>query len=104
VFRHFNKRALTATAVIVAAGLPSAAAARPLYEDPGSSFTADPPTFQSFASPPVAPAVQGPVPEAQQGFRWDDAGLGAAGMLVLVGVGSGAVVTVRRRGGRALAG
>ena len=30
--------------------------------------------------------------------------IGAAGMLVLVGVGSGAAVAVRRRGGRAVMG
>jgi hypothetical protein len=40
----------------------------------------------------------------QPGFQWDDAGLGAAGMLVLVGVGSGTVVAVRRRSARAFAG
>ncbi len=44
------------------------------------------------------------LPQAQQGFQWGDAGLGAAGMLVLLGAGSGAVVAVRRRSGGALLG
>jgi hypothetical protein len=89
-----TKRALTG-AVIVAAAAPSAAAAMPLGAPPGSSY--------SVAVPAVQPA---PITVAQsgQGFKWDDAGLGAAGMLVLVGVGSGAAVAVRRRGGRALVG
>jgi len=91
---HLTKRALTA-AVIVAAVVPSAAGARPLYDPPGSSYTVAVPAVQT-AAPPVA--------QAGQGFRWDDAGLGAAGMLVLVGVGSGAAVAVRRRGGRAVMG
>jgi hypothetical protein len=82
--------------VILTGALPSAAAARPLYEAPGSSFTADPPTFQTVAPQPAAQ----PAP----GFQWDDAGVGAGGMLVLVGLGSGAVVAMRRRSGRALLG
>jgi hypothetical protein len=61
---------------------------------PGSSFTADPPTFQTVAAPQVGA-------EPAQGFHWDDAGVGAAGMLVLVGVGSSALVAMRRRTGRA---
>jgi hypothetical protein len=32
------------------------------------------------------------------GFDWGDAGLGAAGMLSLLGVGAGAVLVVTRRG------
>jgi hypothetical protein len=94
--RKRSRRLLGLTAAIVTAVLPSAAAARPLYELPGSSFTADPPTFQTVAPPPAA--------QADQGFQWGDAGLGAAGMLVIVGVGSGAAVAVRRRSGRALLG
>jgi hypothetical protein len=95
MFMHVTKRAVTAAA-IVAAGLPSAAAARPLYDPPGSSFTVAVPAVQTAAPQAVA--------QTGQGFRWDDAGLGAAGALVLVGIGSGAAVAARRRGGRALMG
>jgi hypothetical protein len=87
-----NRRTLTAAAVIVAASLPSAAGATPLYQhhDAGG------------VGATLVPAE--PAPQAQPGFQWDDAGLGAAGMLVLVGVGSGTLAAVRRRGARALAG
>jgi hypothetical protein len=96
MFNHLSKLAVTATAMIVTAGLPSAAVARPLI-DPAGLYRADSaPVFQSVSALPA--------PQAQQGFQWDDAGLGAAGMLVLVGVGSGAAVVVRRRTGRALTG
>jgi hypothetical protein len=95
MFTHINKRVLTA-AVIVAGGLPSAAAATPLYDPPGSSVTAALPTVQTATPRAVA--------QPEQGFRWDDAGLGAAGMLVLVGVGSGAAVAMRDRSGRAVMG
>jgi hypothetical protein len=90
-----TKPALTA-AVIVAAAAPSGAAARPLYDPPGSSYSVPVPAVQTAAAQPMA--------QSEQGFRWDDAGVGAAGMLVLVGVGSSAAVAVRRRGGRAVVG
>ena len=92
---HITKRALT-TAVIVAAVAPSTAAARPLFDPPGLSYPVAAPAVQSAAPQPVA--------QSEQGFRWDDAGLGAAGVLVLVGVGSGAAVAVRRRSSRAVVG
>ena len=90
-----TRRALT-TAVIVAAVAPSAAAARPLFDPPGLSDPVAAPAVQTTSPPPVA--------QSEQGFAWDDAGLGAAGMLVLVGVGSGAAIAVRRRSSRAVVG
>lgn len=96
MFNHISKRVVTAVAVIAVAGVPAAAVARPLEDPAGSSFSATPPVVQSSAPQPAA--------QAEQGFEWGDAGVGAAGMLVLVGVGSGAVVAVRRRGGHALLG
>ena len=49
-----------------------------------------------------APAVQ--QPSAQAAFDWGDAGIGAASVLVLIGVGSGAAVALRprRRGCRVM--
>jgi hypothetical protein len=93
-----NKRTLTAAAaaVIVAASLPSAAAATPLYQHHDTGGVGATPAFQSVTAEAA--------PDAQQGFQWDDAGLGAAGMLVLVGAGSGTLVAVRRRNARTFAG
>jgi hypothetical protein len=87
-----NRRTLAAAAVIVAASLPSAAAATPLYQHHDTGGVV------------VTPVPAEAAPQAQPGFQWDDAGLGAAGMLGLVGVGSGTVVAVRRRSARAFAG
>ena len=90
-----NRRALAAAAVIVASSLPSAAAATPLYQHHDTGPVGATPVLQSVSTEAA--------PQASPGFQWDDAGLGAAGMLVLVGVGSGAAVAVRRRSARALA-
>ncbi|HEV7176616.1 MAG TPA: hypothetical protein VGN29_14040 [Solirubrobacteraceae bacterium] len=38
------------------------------------------------------PEASGPA-----GFQWDDAGIGAAGAIVLLGAGAGAATTIRRR-------
>ena len=46
------------------------------------------------------PDTTGPVIEARaNGFDWGDAGIGAAGMLTILGLGAGAVVVARRDGG-----
>ncbi|MFZ0381761.1 MAG: hypothetical protein WCD11_11300 [Solirubrobacteraceae bacterium] len=36
-------------------------------------------------------------PSSQARFHWGDAGIGAAGVLALVGIATGATVTIRRR-------
>jgi hypothetical protein len=44
------------------------------------------------------PSVRATGTSSQDGFQWDDAGIGAAGMLVLVGVSAGpAGLIIRRR-------
>ena len=77
------KRLLAAAVVIAAASAPSVAYAR------------------LNLNPPVAPAVTHSAarPEASstQGFRWDDAGIGAAGIVVLIGMGAGAAAVIARR-------
>jgi hypothetical protein len=93
--KPISKRAATVIAVIAVAGPPSAAVAKPLEEN-GSPFSVIPPVAQSSPYQPAA--------HAEQGFEWGDAGVGAAGALVVIGVCSGAVVAVRRRGGHALPG
>jgi hypothetical protein len=41
-----------------------------------------------------------PVEARANGFDWGDAGIGAAGMLSILGLGAGAVVVARRDGGQ----
>ena len=53
------------------------------------------PSTASRAS--AASAVHPAGPSAQAGFQWGDASIGGAGVLVLVAVGAGAVVVIRRR-------
>lgn len=53
------------------------------------------PSTASRAS--AASAVHRAEPSAQAGFQWGDASIGGAGVLVLVAIGAGATVVVRRR-------
>jgi hypothetical protein len=49
---------------------------------------------------PVNPQTLTPLaasPSAETGFQWDDAGIGAGGALLVVLVGLGGVMTLRRR-------
>jgi hypothetical protein len=86
-----KSRARTAVTLAIAAG---AAVAAPSAGAREADFT-----------PPAAVAA-GHAPRATTrvveiragGFDWADAGLGAAGMLSLLGLGAGAVLVVTRRG------
>jgi hypothetical protein len=95
-----TKRTLIAAAVIAAAGAPTSAYARLNLdpESPAAHHRAQVVTPARPARParPVAEAASAP-----RGFAWDDAGLGAAGALVLLGTAGSAAVIVRRRGHRA---
>jgi len=54
--------------------------------------------WPSTASRASAPSAVHPAgPSAQAGFQWGDASIGGAGVLVLVAIGAGATVVVRRR-------
>jgi hypothetical protein len=53
------------------------------------------PSAASRAS--AASAVHPAGPSAQAGFQWGDASIGGAGVLVLVAIGAGATVVIRRR-------
>lgn len=86
-----NKRSLAAIVVIAAASAPSTASARFVAEG-GSPAPAPSAAPLTLTGPPLPSAFV-----SSHGFRWDDAAIGAAGMLVVVGVGSGAVVARRRR-------
>ncbi len=87
-----TKRTLTAVAVIAAASAPSTAYAR---------FELSPTPSPAWSEPAQTAATQSaPRPEASpsQGFQWDDAGIGAAGMLGLLGAaGASAALSHRRR-------
>ena len=99
-----TQRTLIAAAMIAAASAPSSAHAR-LNLDPESLAPHHPAQVVTPARPvrparPVAEAASAP-----RGFAWDDAGLGAAGTLVLLGTGAGsAAVITRRRGHRTAVG
>ena len=90
MFKSIARLVLIAT-VLAAAIIPSVASARP--DGPEQPYSDAAAAVHALA-PPAAPAVSAP---SAAGFSWHDAGLGAAGMLVLIGVGTGTVLAVRRR-------
>jgi hypothetical protein len=47
--------------------------------------------------PPTPPATAAPPASLSPGFQWDDAGLGAAGMLAVCGIAGASLVAVRQR-------
>jgi hypothetical protein len=93
------KRSVAAGLAIGAASVPAAAQAMPLLAAPAPP-TAPAPQHQA---PPGAPAPQhqAPVPgqptSSDTSFRWEDAGIGAAGAVVLLGAGGLAAGALRRR-------
>lgn len=92
-----NKRTLAALAAIAALSAPSTASARFELEGgaPPTSRVVDTLAVQHASTPSAAQSASA----VSEGFQWDDAAIGAAGMLVLIGVGSGAVVARRHRSG-----
>lgn len=107
-----TKRTLTVMSVVAAASAPSTAIARVVDDNPAQpqqsqleslqqavtrSFG---PTSGSLAGPVQAPSdhsLRATGTSPQEGFQWDDAGLGAAGMLVLLGTGAGSAILIGRR-------
>ena len=108
------KRSLVAGLAIGAASLPSVAQAGPIedtvapvvspvlstasVEQQLARLHAD--VQQWFASEGGWPSAASSVRSAATspgGFRWGDAGIGAAGMIVLLGAGAGAVGVMRNR-------
>ena len=90
---HITLSRLVALLVVVSAILVPAANARPVESFLGESPASD---SQTDIAAPVAIEPK----SASGGFDWSDAGLGAAGMLVMLSAGAAAVVTVRRSRGR----
>src|SRR5271154_3464886 len=84
---HPSKGHITAALVLVAVLVPSAPA--------GAS--AGPPARRGFRHVQPRYEASTPVQATSSSFDWGDAGIGAAGMLALIGA-VGATVTVTRRG------
>lgn len=80
------RRFVCAGLVIVGAGVPAAAHARPIYDQPSS-----------VGSTVVGMRVHQPGPSAQSGFEWGDAGIGAAATVIVFGTGAAAAGVTRRR-------
>lgn len=121
--RNLIKRSLVAGLLIGAASFPAVAQARPI-EDPAApvaSVAVSAPSVQQHLARLHANldqrfAVEGGWPSvgsstgssvrsmatSQGGFQWGDAGIGAAGMMVLLSIGAGAVR--RRRAQRPVVG
>jgi hypothetical protein len=90
VFKHsLIKRSLVTGLVIGSASFPAMAQARFNFDPPLPSPSA--PNAVVNATP-VQPAASTP-----SAFQWGDAGIGAAGTVVLLGAGAGAAGAVRRR-------
>ena len=86
-----SKRIIAVAAVIAAAAAPSTASARLIAAAPDSGPVGAAVPIQAPSATPQQQAG------TSQGFQWDDAGIGAAGVLVLVGAGAGAVTLAGRR-------
>jgi hypothetical protein len=83
------KRPSLAVLAVAAAALPAGAQARPFF---------DPPTVAQVSqqAQPTNVAAQ-PEASTSTGFQWDDAGIGAAGAIVLLTGAAGAATAIRRR-------
>jgi hypothetical protein len=92
--RTLIKGSLAAGLAIGAASFPAVAQAR---------FELNPPAAPSANQPAQvasAPTRAQPSSSAQLGFQWGDAGIGAAGIVVLLGTGAGTANVMRRRRGQ----
>lgn len=93
-----NKSTLASIAAIAAVSAPSTASARLNLE--GSYKPPAPPVVSApVIQHPSSPTAAESSTASSKGFQWDDAAIGAAGMLVLIGLGSGTVVARRHRTG-----
>jgi hypothetical protein len=113
---HLIRRALTAGLVIATVGLPTSAQAKGNAEgrgpSPQSVSTTVPWPVNSYSSRALHPrgsTSAAPmilrVSSPSGGFDWSDAGIGAAGAVVLMGAAAAGIgVTRRRRTQRALLG
>jgi uncharacterized membrane protein YphA (DoxX/SURF4 family) len=85
------KRAFAAVIVVAAVAAPTAAHARPNVDPIRPTVPLQP------SHTIVAPDADQAAATSSSGFQWDDAGIGAGSLLVLISVGAGAAVVYRRR-------
>ncbi len=93
---HSIRRILAAAAMITAASLPASADAK---------FNLEPGAPAASAPAPSRPVPATPAPTAaDSGFQWADAGIGAAGAVLVLGSGALVYAAPRRsrRGARAV--
>lgn len=83
------KRTLVVIAMLAVVSAPSAAYAR---------ISPNPATGSAGTE---VLSLGGPTSSSSQGFRWDDAGIGALGALVLLGAAGASSAVVRQRRGHA---
>ena len=97
MFTHTTlKRSLVVGLAVGASAFPAAANARFILPgDPGPQTAAVQAAPAPAAAAHRAPAVV--TPPASADFRWDDAGIGAAATVALLGAGTAATVGLRRR-------
>lgn len=95
MFTHSSlKRTLTIGLALGAAACPAAASARAIVPgDPGAQGITAPPAHVHASS--GRHQVSGTAPSDD--FRWDDAGIGAAATIALLGAGGVATIGLRRR-------
>ena len=95
-------RLLAAAIVIAAVAAPTAAYAQVNERPVGVMAIPVEPPFT--AGTLHTPETGAPAGASSSGFQWGDAGIGAGSLLVLLGVGMGAAVAIRRRTGGPVAG
>ena len=89
------KRSLAAGLMTAAAALPATAQAR-YVEDPGATPSASQ-VQVAVPEPASRPASLATTQSGGSSFQWGDAGIGAAGAVVLLGASGLGVATTRRR-------
>ncbi|HEX4673520.1 MAG TPA: hypothetical protein VH279_14685 [Solirubrobacteraceae bacterium] len=93
MFTYLQVRRSSLTLLAAAAvALPAGAQARPIFDPPSGGQIG----HRDQPAPPVNAAAQ-PELTGATGFQWDDAGIGAAGAIVLLGVSAGTATAIRRR-------
>jgi hypothetical protein len=91
------KRSLTICLALGAAACPAAAGARVIVPGDASVPGSTTPAGHARTSPRPLSAAPAATPGATDDFQWDDAGIGAAVTVTLIGAGGVATIGVRRR-------
>lgn len=89
MFKSIMRLLIAATAIVAMSG-PTAAYA--FVRDTGGG-----PATSGHAQALIVPSVPRATASASEGFRWGDAGVGAAGVVVLLGAAAGAAGVLRQR-------